>query len=313
MVNQQLLEWIRNQISQGTDSEQIREIPIKKGYNIDDVNEAINIVTQERLLKQANNSNKRQILPILLIFILAVAIIGGSIMLLANNNKNDNESHESYFDYISKQENLPSYAVAYDVKTPMINALSGKNINTKRIELEVYKDAYNEKRVLKFIDDGKTDTFSFFNINGRHTSCRISDYGEISCMAKNVSEKELQRTTVTVPNDISELLNNMNVVYKDKDKINQMNCALFQVDIDNIDIFMTATYSLTQGLSAGPGTPGTLDICINEETGIILSMKLYSQKPAFKEDVILQYDVLSFSNIIPDNIFILPTKISNSP
>jgi len=284
MANQQLIDWIRNQISQKRDSEEIRGFLIEKGYNIDDVNEAIHVVVQEPVPKQTNNPTKRWVLP-LIISLLVVAIIGSSILLLADK---DNEPPGSYFDYVSKKENLQALSTVYDIKLPMVTALSGQNINSKKITLEVYRKQDNEKRVLTFNESGKTDTFSYFNINDKHTSCWTSSHGEISCNVKNVSKEELRRTTVTIPDDISALLNNMDIVYRGEDNINHMNCALFRVDIDNLDKFMDAIYSLTQGLSVSPETPGILDICVDEETGTILNMKLSSaKKSSFGENLFL--------------------------
>ncbi|MGV8171390.1 MAG: hypothetical protein ACP5OA_01720 [Candidatus Woesearchaeota archaeon] len=304
MVNQQLVDWIRNQISQKISSEQIREILITKGYNTDDVNEAINIVLQEQTRQQVNNPNKKRVFTILIICILSIIVIVCGVLWFTNNNNKD--SHESYFEYINKQKNLQTYSVAYDVKLPIMHALSGTDIDDKKITLEVYKEGYNEKRVVEFNESGKTNTFSYFNINGTHTNCWKNSNGAISCNIKNGSEEELRRTTPTIPDDISKLLDNTNMIYKGKDTINNMNCALFRLDIDNIDKFMDATYSLTQGISAGSGTPGTLEVCVDEETGIISSMKLSSTiKSSFKENIILEYNILSFSNIVAEDAFLL--------
>jgi len=64
---------------------------------------------------------------------------------------------------------------------------------------------------------------------------------------------------------------------------------------------------LTQGLSVSPETPGILDICVDEETGTILNMKLSSaKKSSFGENVILEYTIVSFSNNVLEDTFLFP-------
>ncbi|MCK5333908.1 MAG: hypothetical protein KAJ24_05310, partial [Candidatus Aenigmarchaeota archaeon] len=79
MVNQQIINWIKQQDSQGYSSQQLYNYLIQQGYNPNEVNEAIRIVSQPT--SQVNQ------LSIIIIGIVVVTLIcGGMIFLFSQND-----------------------------------------------------------------------------------------------------------------------------------------------------------------------------------------------------------------------------------
>ena len=93
MVNPQIVNWIKQQESQGYSPQQLYNSLIQQGYNPNEVNEAIRIASQSSLqVNQYSEPTKKPttFLPILIIAVVVIALIGGGIYWFVSQDKNSN-------------------------------------------------------------------------------------------------------------------------------------------------------------------------------------------------------------------------------
>jgi hypothetical protein len=89
MINPQLIEWIRNQLSRGYTIQQLQPYLVQKGYNPADVSEAINYVNSNQQGSQSGtqpgpDSKPANVLSIILIGILFVGLVLGGYIVYKN-------------------------------------------------------------------------------------------------------------------------------------------------------------------------------------------------------------------------------------
>ena len=85
MVNQEIIDKIKNRLKQGDANSQIYDALVQEGYNVNDINEAI---------IEVSNSIKKpiKILPIIIGVVILVLICGGLYFALNSNSKEEGVS-----------------------------------------------------------------------------------------------------------------------------------------------------------------------------------------------------------------------------
>lgn len=137
MVNQQLVDWIKNEEAQGYTLRQLYNSLIQQGYNPDEVSEAINIASQPN--QQVNPSSKPikksfHLLPILIIGVVVIGLIGGYIFFFTSqNNKNTNsdttvkDCGEDFSCFVSASESCSDAKVNHIIETNILGVVQKTN------------------------------------------------------------------------------------------------------------------------------------------------------------------------------------------
>lgn len=151
MANQKLVNYIKSELSRGVSLEQIKEVLISVGWSDYDVNEAVNLATQQKTFPTApkapiyieptkKSSNKFWIIPIIVIVI--IVIIGGIFA----------------FFIIRKKENIPSTA------TPpaTIPTIGPSSLIDCKTDMDCFIKASENCKLAKVTDDATIDVFGMF-------------------------------------------------------------------------------------------------------------------------------------------------------
>jgi len=95
MVNQQIIDWIKSEESQGYTPQQLYNSLIQQGYNPNEINEAIRIASQPNEQKYPSTEPIKKplnILPFIIIGIVVVGLISGGIFFFTSQkDKADSE------------------------------------------------------------------------------------------------------------------------------------------------------------------------------------------------------------------------------
>ncbi len=107
MVNQQLLDYIKQQSQQGTNNEQIKQSLLANGWQNADIEEAFNSINYPAQSQPASNfSNKApvQIWKIIVASLIGVVVVGGGIYFASQTFFKSKETPKA-FDEVLNQSN----------------------------------------------------------------------------------------------------------------------------------------------------------------------------------------------------------------
>ena len=97
MVNQQLIDWIKSQETQGYSKQQLYNSLIQQGHNPNEVNEALKIAFQpNQQIDQSSEpvKNSFNLLPLVIIGVVIISIIVGGIFFFTSQDDNADSSTE---------------------------------------------------------------------------------------------------------------------------------------------------------------------------------------------------------------------------
>lgn len=141
MVNQQILDWIKSQETQGYSNQQIYSYLTQQGYNPDEVNEAINSVAQTpKPMNQQTPPIKKpaSILPIFMISLVVIAVVAGGIFYFMFQHKEAPNLNLNSNNGLLDQENVKTAAAE-----PAVNLTQDQQ--PAEVKLDLNCDAFPDK------------------------------------------------------------------------------------------------------------------------------------------------------------------------
>ena len=222
MVNQQLIDWIKNQESQGYSDQQLYNLLIQQGYNPNEINEAIKFAKQ--VLQPIKQSSKKSIKLLYIIIagiVLVTLVIGGIFWFVSNQDSSSDldtsmkeTSDEISSDAKLKEENLETIKTEDELiqqRDCGISESLSKDIPINQIDYEtdnalvclansLLNDCTQSKAILDTFNAGKIN-FEIREDNG----CIVKmEYGDTS-QIPNVEQKQYANKYIECPLDIDEL------------------------------------------------------------------------------------------------------------
>ena len=259
----------------------------------------------------------------IIVTFLALLVILSSCGIQTQNQttkKIEKQPKEVYSDYLNKAKSLNEYKIIYSMDFEALKSQIGNG----EIKVGLFRKKNNEKEVLETNFVGQTITGYVYKSNGEVYECvkagqseaGVGNDGEIKCNKRKPSDKEEISLFTGYASNLRNLDISDSVVRSIGTKyIMGRKCDEFDIRVNKVSKLvdlMGKASPLALG-KYNDGVQGDLDLCLDEKTGMYLSILVNAVTKSEldgKESVsrILTISATSFEEIVNDSAFILPVK-----